>query len=262
MVHFCGMISFKIELEQPVVVNCAEDWAELTPEQFIQVVALQLATPANPTDKEKEVFYIGILRMFFQLPKEVFYELPVMESLYAEYFHKAMLFMGEPNTSKSLAPTLLIGDKKYTGSQSHFSGISLEQMAAVEVLMDSYCEDPTEELLNRMVAALYYPYSHQEKEMISAEFDALTNAVAKLDLPARYAAYLNYRSLRHVVPVRCRHLFADGGADSGKTIIEQWEDMFSTLAKDGPQQETEVRRVEAIRALRWLNNEFEKVKKK
>ena len=256
------MISFKIELEPPVVINCAEDWAELTPEQFVQVIALQLATPANPTDKEKEIFYIGLLRIFFQLPKEVFYQLPVMDSIYAEYFHKAMYFLTEPKAEKSLLPTITINGNIYSGPQAHFTGITLEQMATTEVLMDSYCEQPDEELLNRMVAALYYPYNQQEKEMLGAELDKLTDGVAALDFPIRYAAYINYRSLRNVVPARCRHLFGDGGADSGKTIIEQWEDMFSTLAKDGPQQETEVRRVAAIRALRWLNNEFEKVKKK
>jgi hypothetical protein len=173
-----------------------------------------------------------------------------------------MYFLTEPKAEKSLLPTITINGTVYNGPQAGFTGITLEQMATTEVLMDSYCEDPNEELLNRMVAALYYPYALNEQEIIATEFDKLTQEVAALDLSVRYAAYLNYRSLRNVVPERCNHLFGGTGADSGKTIIAQWEDMFSSLAKDGPQYEGEVRATEAIRALRWVNNEMEKAKKK
>ncbi len=262
MVHFCSMLSFKIELETPVICNCAENWDELTPAQFHQVIALQLSTPAEPTDKEKEIFYIGIMRMFFQVPKKVFFNLPIMESLYAEYNHIALLFLNEPKANKSLLPTLTIDGVEYSGPKSGFTGITLEQMAVIEVLMDSFCDDADEQLLNKMVAAMYYPYAQGEMEIIDSELNKLAENVGALAYSLRFAAYLNYRSLRTAVPDRCHNLFGDGGSESTKTVIEQWEDMFSTLAKDGPQHEADVKSVEAIRAMRWLNNEYEKVKKK
>lgn len=254
------MISYKIELDTAITANCAELWDELTPEQFRQVIALQLATPQNPTDTEKEIFYIGLMRIFIQVDKKLFYQLPVMDSMYAEYYHIALRFLEEPTAHVSLMPTINVGKKQYQGPQAGFTGLTLEQMAVVEICMEAFCENPTEEMLNQMVAAMYYQYGN-EVEICSKKLAELTAKLATVDYVTKYAAYANYRSLRAVVPARCNHLFGDGKA-SEKPTTEQWEDMFSTLAKDGPHQEGQVRKTEAIRALRWLNNELDLMKAK
>lgn len=251
------MISFTVQAEKRTYVfDLPERWEDLSPEQYCEIVRLQLVTPKLPSDTEKDIFFIGLLRHLMPLPKEDFYQLPI-EVLKTEYAI-GYQFLEEPSTFQSLLPYLQVDDVKLPGPQDKFSYISLEQMALVEIFMENYCEEPSEAMLNNMVAAMYYPYPTKNGEVEKETLYAHAEKVAALPLHIRMAAYLNYRSLRNYIPERCYQLFGDSsGSSSGKTTAEQYEDLYSSLAKGGPQEEETVKRVPAIRALRWLNNELE-----
>jgi hypothetical protein len=150
--------------------------------------------------------------------------------------------------------------KKHTPPGNNVSGISIEQVAIAEIAMKVYTEDYKQlDALNQMVAVLYYPNATGQG-VSEKVLNDLQKKVARIPFSTRFTVLVAYRAMRATFPTLWKELFEGGNSPVNADDVELWNNLFSSLAKEGPKDIADNRRTEAYAVMNWLNKNAKDLK--
>lgn len=185
----------------------AGSWPELTP-LLLGRVALQLAL-----DVDEEVKRVHIFKLLTGIPKELAQHIGPEDLIYSwekrdEAGHRVRdewrllpqldwLFGTAPSFEKSLVPAVDVGGKVWIGPKDQLKNLTVNQWGFIDICLEAYSANPTEEALNNVLGAMYCPpdeaWSRETIEERAAK-------LAKLPTSLKAAAIFNYRAVHAELP--------------------------------------------------------------
>jgi len=239
-------------------IEVPERWEDLKPYQFEVCAQLHIAPPS---DEE-------FIRKFFRLKKSIVRKLTKLE---AYKLTELVGFAVTPAGTTSNFYIEQIPGTSLLAPTNRLGNMTLEHFALMDTYFFQYVNEPTEQNLHTLVAALYL----KKKDVITAiDFTERVNFIRKhIDKCTLYAIFLNYLFVRRWLARSFRHLFDNGEEEEQPTrrkynkppkpvkSLPKWVEIIDGFVGEDILNYEKYTQLNCIRAFKLMNNRIKNYKK-
>jgi hypothetical protein len=246
------MYNLNIHGKRVYKVLVPEVYDELTQEQFVEITRIKLIR--GLTDEELLVSCLWAVCKK-QVNKSIFWDMP--GELATNTATECLSWLLEaPVTNINLVDSVtlrkgLIFKETFIGAGNDLNNLTAGQMAVAEITANGYVETTDIDLLNLHVAVLFYNDAKNGLDPVA--LDKFQKRIAALPFHFKFAVLSAYQAVRKTLSEKYPYLFSGQEKGRKEDDSKMWAQLFSSIAKNGPQEVDKVKRTLAFTVLEWLD---------